>query len=53
MPHGNILVKAQGYERITAIKIKGVRGFYYCLPEWVNKEGDLNRSKDILELDHL
>ena len=40
------LVKAQGYERITAINIKGVRGFYYCLPEWVNKEGHLNREME-------
>jgi hypothetical protein len=35
------LSKAVEYKRVTRYKIKGVRGFYYCLPEWVDKDGTL------------
>lgn len=28
--------------RVKKIKVPGIRGLYYVLPEWVNKDGDLN-----------
>lgn len=32
---------AMKHERIIPYKLKGVRGNYYCLPEWLNEEGEL------------
>ena len=29
------------YERLIPFKLKGVRGNYYCLPEWIDEEGEL------------
>ncbi len=31
------LTQAVRYERIIAYKLKGVRGYYYLLPEWMDK----------------
>lgn len=33
------LTQAVRYERIIAYKLKGVRGYYYLLPEWLNEKG--------------
>jgi hypothetical protein len=35
------LNSAMQYERLIPFKLKGVRGNYYCLPEWINDEGEL------------
>jgi hypothetical protein len=35
------LVKAQQYQKILSLNSKGVRGFYYFLPEWVDENGVL------------
>lgn len=32
---------AMKHERIIPYKLKGVRGNYYCIPEWIDEEGDL------------
>ncbi len=32
---------AMKHGRLVPYKLKGVRGNYYCLPEWINKEGEL------------
>ena len=32
---------AMQHERLSPYKLKGVRGNYYCLPEWVNDESEL------------
>ncbi len=32
---------AMQHGRLIPYKLKGVRGNYYCLPEWVNEEGEL------------
>ena len=32
---------AMQHRRLIPYKLKGVRGNYYCLPEWINDEGDL------------
>ena len=35
------LNSAMRYERLIPFKLKGVRGNYYCLPEWMDKEKQL------------
>src|ERR1035437_1370544 len=35
------LNSAMQYERLIPYKLKGVRGNYYCLPEWMNEENQL------------
>jgi hypothetical protein len=35
------LNSATRYERLIPFKLKGVRGNYYCLPEWVDEKGGL------------
>ncbi|HMG68614.1 MAG TPA: hypothetical protein VK588_13040 [Chitinophagaceae bacterium] len=35
------LNSAMQYERLIPYKLKGVRGNYYCLPEWVDEKGEL------------
>ena len=32
---------AMQHKRLIPYKLKGVRGNYYCLPEWINEEGEL------------
>jgi sugar-specific transcriptional regulator TrmB len=32
---------AMKHGRLIPHKLKGVRGNYYCLPEWINEEGEL------------
>jgi hypothetical protein len=32
---------AMKFHRLIPYKLKGVRGNFYCLPEWVNEEGEL------------
>lgn len=32
------------YKRIIQQKVKGVRGYYYVLPEWMDECGDLNSA---------
>lgn len=32
---------AMKFRRLIPYKLKGVRGNYYCLPEWINDEGEL------------
>ena len=32
---------AMKHRRLIPYKLKGVRGNYYCLPEWINEEGEL------------
>jgi hypothetical protein len=32
---------AMKHERIIPYKLKGVRGNYYCIPEWMDEEGSL------------
>jgi len=32
---------AMKHERIIPYKLKGVRGNYYCIPEWIDEEGNL------------
>ncbi len=32
---------AKKFRRLIPYKLKGVRGNYYCLPEWINEEGEL------------
>lgn len=32
---------AMKHGRLIPYKLKGVRGNFYCLPEWVNEEGEL------------
>jgi hypothetical protein len=32
---------AMKHERLTPYKLKGVRGNYYCIPEWIDEEGGL------------
>lgn len=32
---------AMQHGRLIPYKLKGVRGNYYCLPEWVNEKGEL------------
>jgi hypothetical protein len=32
---------AMKHERLIPYKLKGVRGNYYCIPEWMGEEGDL------------
>lgn len=32
---------AMKHERLIPYKLKGVRGNYYCLPEWIREAGDL------------
>lgn len=32
---------AMKHGRLIPYKLKGVRGNYYCLPEWINEEGEL------------
>ena len=33
---------AMRHQRLIPYKLKGVRGNYYCLPEWINEEGELS-----------
>jgi len=33
---------AMQHGRLIPYKLKGVRGNYYCLPEWVDEEGELS-----------
>ncbi|MBS1586703.1 MAG: hypothetical protein JSS82_14300 [Bacteroidetes bacterium] len=33
---------AMKHQRLIPYKLKGVRGNYYCLPEWINERGELN-----------
>ncbi len=35
------LNSAMQYERLVPFKLKGVRGNYYCLPDWVDEQGKL------------
>jgi hypothetical protein len=35
------LNSAMQYERLIPFKLKGVRGNYYCLPEWIDEDGEL------------
>ena len=35
------LNSAMQYERLIPFKLKGVRGNYYCLPEWMDEESQL------------
>ena len=35
------LNSAMQYERLIPFKLKGVRGNYYCLPEWMDEENQL------------
>ena len=35
------LNSAMRYQRLIPFKLKGVRGNYYCLPEWMNDEHEL------------
>jgi len=35
------LNSAMQYERLIPFKLKGVRGNYYCLPDWVDEKGEL------------
>jgi len=35
------LNSAMQYERLVPFKLKGVRGNYYCLPEWINEGNQL------------
>jgi hypothetical protein len=32
---------AMQHQRLIPYKLKGVRGNYYCLPEWINGGGEL------------
>ena len=32
---------AMKHERLIPYKLKGVRGNFYCLPEWIDEEGEL------------
>jgi hypothetical protein len=32
---------AMKHERLIPYKLKGVRGNFYCIPEWMNEEGEL------------
>ena len=32
---------AMQHQRLITYKLKGVRGYYYCLPEWINGEKEL------------
>ena len=32
---------AMRHERLVPYKLKGVRGNFYCLPQWIDREGDL------------
>jgi chromosome segregation ATPase len=32
---------AMQHQRLIPYKLKGVRGNYYCLPEWINEDGEL------------
>lgn len=32
---------AMRHQRLIPYKLKGVRGNYYCLPEWINEDGEL------------
>lgn len=32
---------AMKHERLIPYKLKGVRGNYYCIPEWIDEEGEL------------
>lgn len=32
---------AMKHERLIPYKLKGVRGNYYCLPQWIDETGDL------------
>ncbi len=34
---------AMKHERLIPYKLKGVRGNYYCLPEWMDEDGKLNQ----------
>lgn len=33
---------AMRHQRLIPYKLKGVRGNYYCLPEWINEDGELS-----------
>jgi hypothetical protein len=35
---------AMKHGRLIPYKLKGVRGNYYCLPEWINEDGDLMKE---------
>jgi len=35
------LTQATNYKRLIPFKLKGVRGNFYCLPEWLEEENDL------------
>lgn len=46
-PRNNLTVtlnRAVKSGRIKKIKVPGIRSLYYALPEWVNKDGNLNPS---------
>ena len=32
---------AMKHERLIPYKLKGVRGNFYCIPEWIDEEGEL------------
>ena len=35
---------AMKHGRLIPYKLKGVRGNYYCLPEWINEDGELQQE---------
>ncbi len=41
-PSLNSAIKSK---RLFPYKLPGVRGNFYCLPEWVNEEGELSQEK--------
>lgn len=38
------LTQAARYKRICPYKLKGVRGYYYLLPEWMNADGTVKQE---------
>lgn len=39
-----VLAKAVKMGRLHIEKVRGTRGAYYALPEWLNEEGKLNEK---------
>lgn len=38
------LTKAVGYSRIVQYKLKGIHGYYYLLPEWIDEMGKMKNE---------
>ncbi len=38
------MTQAVRYKRICPYKLKGVRGYYYLLPEWMNADGTIKQE---------